>query len=213
LVAQVGCAALLIPFGVRIDVLSHPLHPGGYLYLGAWSYPLTILWIVTVTNAINWIDGVDGLAAGVCAIASMALALMAAQRGQAAPALMAGALCGGLLGFLRYNFAPARIFLGGGALFVGFALASIATVGAFKATTAVAVAVPLLILGVPIVDSAVVITRRLLARQPIYRADRGHLHHRLLARGFTPRQTALVLYAVSLGLSAVAVSLAMRSPR
>jgi UDP-GlcNAc:undecaprenyl-phosphate/decaprenyl-phosphate GlcNAc-1-phosphate transferase len=208
---QLLCAALVIPFGVRIDVLSDPFNPGGQIHLGFWTYPATLLWIVGVTNAINWIDGLDGLAAGVCAIAAMALTMMAIVRGQPALALMAAALCGSLLGFLRYNFNPARIFMGGGALFVGFCLATIATVGAFKVAAAMALVVPILILGVPIFDTAFVIVRRFLNGRPVYQADTSHLHHRLLARGFSQRQTVLILYVVSLGLSVVAVLLAFRS--
>jgi UDP-GlcNAc:undecaprenyl-phosphate/decaprenyl-phosphate GlcNAc-1-phosphate transferase len=210
LVAQVLCVLLVISFGVRIDVVSDPLHPGAMLSLGLWTAPVTVLWIVGVTNAINWIDGLDGLAAGICAIAAMALGLMAIHSSHPALALLAGALCGGLLGFLRYNVAPARIFMGGGALFVGFCLAAIAAVGAFKAATAMALLVPVLILGVPIFDSLFVIVRRLATGHSIYVADKSHLHHRLLAHGFTPRHTILILYAVSLGLSTVALLLAMR---
>jgi UDP-GlcNAc:undecaprenyl-phosphate/decaprenyl-phosphate GlcNAc-1-phosphate transferase len=213
LLAQIVCALLVIPFGVRIDVFSDPLHPGAMLSLGLWSYPVTLLWIVGVTNAINWIDGLDGLAAGVCAIAALALALMGVQSSHPALGLLAGALCGSLLGFLRYNAAPARIFMGGGALFVGFCLASIAAVGAFKAATAMALLVPVLILGVPIFDSLFVVTRRLATGQAIYKADKSHLHHRLLARGFTQRRTVLILYAVSLGLSTVALLLTLISGR
>lgn len=209
IIAQLLCALLVIPFGVRIDVVSDPLHPGAMLSLGMWSVPVTVLWIVGVTNAVNWIDGLDGLAAGVCAIASMTLGLMAVQSAYPALGLLAGALCGSLLGFLRYNVAPARIFMGGGALFVGFCLAAIAAVGAFKAATAMALLVPVLILGVPIFDSLFVIARRLATGHSIYVADKSHLHHRLLARGFTQRHTVLILYAASLCLSAVAVLLAM----
>jgi UDP-GlcNAc:undecaprenyl-phosphate GlcNAc-1-phosphate transferase len=212
IVAQIVCALLVIPFGVHIDVFSDPLHPGAMLSLGPWSFPVTLLWIVGVTNAINWIDGLDGLAAGICAIAAMALTLMAVQSAHPELGLLAGALCGGLLGFLRYNVAPARIFLGGGALFVGFCLATIAAVGAFKAATTMALLVPILILGVPIFDSLFVITRRLVTGHPIYVADKSHLHHRLLARGFTQRHTVLILYGVSLGLSTVAVLLAIKRP-
>jgi UDP-GlcNAc:undecaprenyl-phosphate GlcNAc-1-phosphate transferase len=182
------------------------------LSLGLWSYPVTLLWIVGVTNAINWIDGLDGLAAGICAIASLALALMAVQSAHPALGLLAGALCGSLLGFLRYNSAPARIFMGGGALFVGFCLATIAAVGAFKAATAMALLVPVLILGVPIFDSMFVVVRRLVKGQAIYKADKSHLHHRLLARGFTQRSTVFILYAVSLGLSTLALLLVIRGP-
>jgi UDP-GlcNAc:undecaprenyl-phosphate/decaprenyl-phosphate GlcNAc-1-phosphate transferase len=211
MVAQIVCAMLVIPFGVRIDVFSDPIHTGAMLSLGIWSYPVTLLWIVGVTNAVNWIDGLDGLAAGVCAIAAMALTFMASQSSQPALGLLAGAICGGLLGFLRYNFAPARIFMGGGALFVGFCLATIAAVGAFKAATAMALLIPVLILGVPIFDSVFVIARRISRRQPIYMADMSHLHHRLLARGFTQLHTVYILYALSLGLTTIAILLGMKS--
>jgi UDP-GlcNAc:undecaprenyl-phosphate GlcNAc-1-phosphate transferase len=211
LAAQLLCAALVIPFGVRIDVLSDPFRPGEQIFLGMWSYPVTVLWMVGVTNAINWIDGLDGLAAGVCAIAAMTLTLMAVQKAQPALALMAAALCGSLLGFLRYNFNPAKIFMGGGALFVGFSLASLATMGAFKVAAAMALLVPVLILGLPIFDTAFVIIRRALSGHPIYKADKSHLHHRLLARGFSQRQTVLILYVVSLSLSVVAIFLAFHS--
>ena len=115
--------ALALPFGVRIEVLTNPFAGGQMIYLGWLSYPLTVFWLVGVTNAVNWVDGIDGLAAGVCAIAAMTLALMAVQSRQPALAILAAALFGSLLGFLRYNFNPAKIFMGGGALFVGFTLA------------------------------------------------------------------------------------------
>jgi UDP-GlcNAc:undecaprenyl-phosphate GlcNAc-1-phosphate transferase len=210
MIGQVLCALLVIPFGVKIDVLTDPLHPGNQIFLGPWSYVVTVVWIVSVTNAINWIDGLDGLAAGVCAIAAMALSLMAVQSKQPALALIAASLCGSLLGFLRYNFNPAKIFMGGGALFVGFTLASISAVGAFKIATTMAILVPILILGVPIFDTAFVILRRFLGGRPIYQADTSHLHHRLLARGFSQRQTVIILYAVSISLSAAAIYLYFR---
>jgi UDP-GlcNAc:undecaprenyl-phosphate GlcNAc-1-phosphate transferase len=210
MLVQVACALLVIPFGVKIEFLTDPFHPGHMLFLGGWAYPLTVLWIVGVTNAINWIDGLDGLAAGVCAIAAMTLALMAVQSGQPALALLAASLCGSLLGFLRYNFNPAKIFMGGGALFVGFTLAAISAVGAFKIAAAMAILVPILILGVPIFDTAFVIARRFMQGKPIYVADKSHLHHRLLARGFTQRQTALILYFVSFGLSVLATLLYLK---
>jgi UDP-GlcNAc:undecaprenyl-phosphate GlcNAc-1-phosphate transferase len=207
MVVQILCALLVIPFGVKIEFLTDPFHPGHMIYLGLWTYPLTVIWIVGVTNAINWIDGLDGLAAGVCAIAAMTLALMAVQSGQPALALLSASLCGSLLGFLRYNFNPAKIFMGGGALFVGFTLAAISAVGAFKVAAAMAIVVPILILGVPIFDTAFVIARRFWQGKPIYQADKSHLHHRLLARGFTQRQTVLILYLVSFSLSIVATLL------
>jgi UDP-GlcNAc:undecaprenyl-phosphate GlcNAc-1-phosphate transferase len=210
MLVQILCALLVIPFGVKIEFLTDPFHPGHMIYLGLWTYPLTVIWIVGVTNAINWIDGLDGLAAGVCAIAAMTLALMAVQSGQPALALLAASLCGSLLGFLRYNFNPAKIFMGGGALFVGFTLAAISAVGAFKVAAAMAIVVPILILGVPIFDTAFVIARRFWQGKPIYQADKSHLHHRLLARGFTQRQTVLILYLVSFSLSVVATLLYLK---
>lgn len=207
LLVEVICALIVIPFGVRIEFLTDPFHPGHMIYLGLWTYPLTVLWIVGVTNAINMIDGMDGLAAGICAIAAMTLALMALQSSQPALALLAASLCGSLLGFLRYNFNPAKIFMGGGAPFVGFTLAAISAVGAFKVAAAMAIAVPILILGVPIFDTAFVVARRFMRGKPIYQADQSHLHHRLLARGFSQRQTVLILYVVSFGLSVVATLL------
>jgi UDP-GlcNAc:undecaprenyl-phosphate GlcNAc-1-phosphate transferase len=157
-----------------------------------------------VANAVNWIDGIDGLAAGVTAISAFTLALMAAWSKQPALTIFAAALFGALLGFLRFNFNPAKIFMGGGAPFVGFTLAGISAVGAFKAPVAVAVAVPILILALPIFDTALVIVKRWRAGRPIYQADKSHLHHRLLERGFSQRQTVLILYGISLSLCMVA---------
>jgi UDP-GlcNAc:undecaprenyl-phosphate GlcNAc-1-phosphate transferase len=210
MLVQILCALVVIPFGVKIEFLTDPFNPGQMIYLGLWAIPITVLWIVAVTNAINWIDGMDGLAAGVCAIAAMTLALMAVQSGQPALALLAASLCGSLLGFLRYNFNPAKIFMGGGALFVGFTLAAISAVGAFKVAATMAILVPILILGVPIFDTAFVIIRRLMQGRPIYQADKSHLHHRLLARGFTQRQTVLILYTVSFSLSVLATVLYLK---
>jgi UDP-GlcNAc:undecaprenyl-phosphate/decaprenyl-phosphate GlcNAc-1-phosphate transferase len=210
MITQVICALIVIPFGVKIEFLTDPFQPGHMIYLGLWAYPVTLIWIVAVTNAINWIDGMDGLAAGVCAIAAMTLAVMAVQSRQPALALLAASLCGSLLGFLRYNFNPAKIFMGGGALFVGFTLAAISAVGAFKVAATMAILVPILILGVPIFDTAFVIARRFMQGKPIYQADKSHLHHRLLARGFTQRQTVLILYMVSFSLSVLATFLYLK---
>jgi UDP-GlcNAc:undecaprenyl-phosphate GlcNAc-1-phosphate transferase len=203
---QLACAAVALPFGVRIQVLSNPFAGGQMFNLGWVSYPLTLLWLVGVTNAVNWVDGIDGLAAGVSAIAAATLALMAVQSRQPGLAIVAAALFGSLVGFLRYNFNPATIFMGGGALFVGFTLAAIATVGAFKVATTMAIGAPLLILGLPLFDTTMVILRRWRGGRPIYEADQSHLHHRLLAAGFTQRQTVLILYGISLTLCAMAFS-------
>jgi UDP-GlcNAc:undecaprenyl-phosphate GlcNAc-1-phosphate transferase len=205
LAAQVGCAVLVTLFGIRVDFVTHPL-TGQMVALGWVAYPLTVAWLVAVANAVNWIDGIDGLAAGVCAISALCMALMAAWSSQPGLTVFAAALCGSLLGFLRYNFNPARIFMGGGAQVVGFVLASIAAVGAFKAPVALSVALPLLILALPLFDTATVITRRALAGRPIYQADKSHLHHRLLAMGYSQRQTVIILYAISLSFGVVALA-------
>jgi UDP-GlcNAc:undecaprenyl-phosphate GlcNAc-1-phosphate transferase len=205
---QIICAALVMAFGVRIDVLTNPA-TGQMIHLGYWQWPVTLVWLVGVANAVNWIDGIDGLAAGVCAIAAGTLALLAAAASQPALAVLAAALCGSLLGFLRHNFNPAKIFMGGGAPVVGLVLASVSGVGAFKMATTVAMAVPVLVLGLPIFDTALVILRRWRAGKPIYVADKSHLHHTLLARGLTQRQTVLCLYAVSLVTCVTAVAMAL----
>ncbi|HTE19202.1 MAG TPA: MraY family glycosyltransferase [Armatimonadota bacterium] len=203
ILVQILCAMLVLPFGVEIRFVSNPFG-GGMLDLQWASYPITILWLVGVANAVNWIDGIDGLAAGVTAISAFTLALMAAWSKQPALTIFAAALFGALLGFLRFNFNPAKIFMGGGAPFVGFMLAGISAVGAFKAPVAVAVAAPILILALPIFDTALVIVKRWRAGRPIYQADKSHLHHRLLERGFSQRQTVLILYGISLSLCMVA---------
>jgi UDP-GlcNAc:undecaprenyl-phosphate GlcNAc-1-phosphate transferase len=211
---QLICALLVLPFGVRVEFLSNPFGPG-MLLLPLWaSCLLTVVWLIAVANAVNWIDGIDGLAAGVSAISAFTMALMAAWSKQPALTILAAALCGALLGFLRYNFNPAKIFMGGGAPFVGFTLACISTVGAFKAPVAAAVAVPILVLALPIFDTAIVILRRWKNGKPIYEADKSHLHHRLLDRGYTQRQTVLILYGISFSLCLVAFgAFVMLTPR
>lgn len=200
---QLLCALIVLPFGVVIEGVTNPM-TGQTVPLYWIGYPLTVIWLVAVANAVNWIDGIDGLAAGVSAIAAFTLALLAAMSKQPALAVLAAGLGGGLLGFLRYNFNPAKIFLGGGAQVTGFTLACISTVGAFKAPIALAFLVPLLILALPIFDTTVVILRRWRAGRPIYQADKSHLHHRLMELGYTQKQTVLILYCISLSLCLVA---------
>jgi UDP-GlcNAc:undecaprenyl-phosphate GlcNAc-1-phosphate transferase len=204
IIVQVACAALVVPFGVEIRFLSNPFS-SQMIDLQWLSYPVTILWLVGVANAVNWIDGIDGLAAGVTAIAACSMALLAAWSKQPALTLLAAALFGALVGFLRYNFNPAKIFMGGGAQVVGFLLAGVSAVGAFKVPMAAAMALPVLILALPIFDTASVIVRRWRAGRPIYQADKSHLHHRLLELGYSQRQTVLILYGISVSLCLVAL--------
>jgi len=160
-------------------------------------------------NVVNLIDGIDGLAAGVSSISAVTLLFVALRQGQAGVAILTAALAGSALGFLRYNFNPAKIFMGdAGSNFIGFALAAIAIQGTLKSAATVAVAVPVLALGLPIFDTFFAIVRRVESGRPIGEADRGHLHHRLLDKGLSQRQACFVMYGISavLGVSAVAMT-------
>lgn len=204
---QIIAAVIVVLYGIRIEFVTNPF--GGMIYLGAWSIPVTILWIVSITNVINFVDGLDGLAAGVSSIAAFSLFVVAAEKGQAAIALLTIALAASGVGFLRYNFNPARIFMGDtGAMFLGFSLATISVIGALKGATTIALAIPVLALGLPILDTAFAIVRRVENGQPFYVADKGHIHHRLLALGLTQRQAVLLIYFITslLGVSAVIVA-------
>ena len=194
--------------GLRIGSV---LLPGGSLLaLPDWlALGCTVVWLVGITNAVNLIDGLDGLAAGSSLIALAALFVVSLIFDQPAAALTCCVLAGATTGFLRFNFQPATIFLGdSGSLFLGFMLAGLGILGSEKVTGAAALLVPLLALGLPVIDTAVAIFRRHLRRHPIFLADRGHIHHRLLALGQSPRRVALILYGTSAILGSAAVILA-----
>ena len=196
LAVQLVAALWLVFAGVHISQLSTPW--GGVVSLGALSIPVTLLWVVGVTNAFNLIDGLDGLAAGVSFLSASAIAATAAMVDDKIVVVVTVALAGSLLGFLRHNFNPATIFLGdSGSLFIGFLLAASAVVWQQKSTVAIAVAAPLVAFALPVTDTAVSMLRRYLRGQPLFTSDRQHIHHRLLALGFTPRQAVLTLYALS----------------
>lgn len=196
-VGQLLAASVAVAAGVRIDFLGNPFGDG-IILLGILAIPLTLLWMLGFTNVINLIDGMDGLAAGVTGIAAVSFLILADQASQFTAAVVAAALIGACLGFLRYNFSPASIFMGdSGALFIGFALACISVLGVMKSVAAITLAVPLLIVGVPLFDTVSAIIRRRRHGRPIQEADRGHIHHRLLGRGFNTRQTVLIIYAWS----------------
>jgi len=211
-------------FGVRIEGFMAPL--GGHfeharwIPFGWWSIPITALWMFIISKTMDTIDGLDGLAAGVSAITALALALMALQAvnilDQPYPhwliAISASAIAGASAGFLRYNFNPARIFMGtGGAQFLGFMLAGLAVIGAFKAATVFAIVIPILVFGLPLLDAVNVVIRRALSGHPIHKPDKRHIHHQLLERGLSHRQTVLLLYGVALLLALLAVWLFMRA--
>ncbi|MEW6276169.1 MAG: MraY family glycosyltransferase [Bacillota bacterium] len=216
LLGQVIAAASVLPFGIAISFLTNPLN-GQIIALGWLGIPVTLLWVVAVTNALNLIDGLDGLAGGVSCIAALTVAAVGwtqwrffGAAGQQEIILLALLLAAVLLAFLRYNFYPARIFLGdSGAMFLGFLLAVISVLGLTKSVTAVSVFVPLVILGVPLTDTAFAILRRCYQHRSIFQADREHLHHLLLTMGLSHRQAVLVVYGISLllGLSALIINL------
>ncbi len=211
LVSQIIVAIIVIQWGVRIEGITNPLALWGgssYLVLGRWSGPLTVFWIVFMINAINWIDGLDGLAAGVCTIAAATFTIMAVSGGLGAVAVLGAAMAGACLGFLPYNFNPARIFMGDtGAMFLGYMLAYISISGPFKSTAVLAVLVPFLVMGVPIYDTLITGIKRITQGKPVYNADRTHLHHRLLDRGLSVTQTVLIYYAITGVLCALALGL------
>lgn len=203
---QLGAALLFVALGGRIDFVTHPL-TGATVYIGWWGVPLTVFWLVGLANVVNLIDGLDGLAAGVATIACIPLFAVAFQMGRFEAALLTVALAGAACGFLPYNFNPARVIMGDtGAMFIGFLLGAISVEGAVKGPTALAFVVPVLALGLPILDTVFSIVRRLVQGRPIYQADSDHLHHRLLAMGLSHKQAVLTLYGVSalMGVGALA---------
>ena len=208
LLGQIAAACVLaIGFDVRIDFITDPF--GDYLFLEYLAIPATVFWIVGLTNTVNLIDGLDGLAAGVAVIASITIFLVALEQNILLVAVLTASLAGAAFGFLYYNFNPARIFMGdSGSMFLGFMLAGISIIGAVKCAATIALIVPILALGLPILDTTFAIVRRYRGGVPIFKPDRGHLHHRLLDLGFTQRQAVLLMYVISamLGLSAVTLT-------
>jgi UDP-GlcNAc:undecaprenyl-phosphate GlcNAc-1-phosphate transferase len=206
LTVQTLAALIVVASGSRVDLLTNPL--GGHWNLGILSVPISILWIVGITNALNLIDGLDGLAAGIGLIVSLTLFAAAVPDPVGFVPIVAIALAGASLGFLRYNFPPARIFLGdAGSLLIGFVIAVMGMQASLKGATAITLSVPLVAVGVPVVDTLLAILRRSLQRKHLFKADREHLHHRLLGIGLSHRQTVVVMYWVSIFLALTALSL------
>ncbi len=203
--------ALIIVYGSDLQVEFINLPFGGRIEFGMFSVPFTVLWIVGIINAINLIDGLDGLAGGVSTIALTTIAVMAVLNKDLFVALTAVAVIGATLGFLKYNFHPAKIFMGDtGAMFLGYIIAIISLQGLFKNVTMISFIVPVIILGVPISDTFFAIIRRLVNKTPISAPDKSHLHHCLLNIGFTHKQTVILIYAMSasFGLAAIIFSFA-----
>ncbi len=210
LAVQILVAVIVVSHGVVINYISMPefIVEGGILSLGYFAIPVTILWIVGVTNAVNLIDGLDGLAVGVASIATFSLFFIAILAGEMEVALITAALAGGCMGFLPYNFNPAKIFMGDtGSTFLGFMLSVVCIQGLFKGYVVISFIVPFLILGLPLFDTGFAIVRRIWNKKPIMAPDRGHLHHKLMDMGFSQKQTVAILYIITsiLALSAVVV--------
>lgn len=204
LLGQVFAALVVIAFGIQIQFLSNPFD--GLIFLGALSVPITVFWVVGITNAVNLVDGLDGLASGISAIALFTFSYIAFINEQPVVSLLALLLAGCIIGFLRYNFYPARVFLGdSGSMFLGFNIACLAVFGLLKGVTLITVLIPLIVLAVPVCDTFFAIVRRKWRRQPIFAADKKHIHHRLLNRGLSHCQVVLVIYFVSIFFSASAL--------
>ncbi len=210
LLGQTAAALVVIAFGINIQFLSNPFD--SLIFLGSLSIPFTILWIVGITNAVNLIDGLDGLASGISVIALCSFSYIAFVNEQFTVSLLTFLLASCILGFLRYNFYPAVIFLGdSGSMFLGFNIAALAVYGLLKGVTLIALIVPLMILGVPIFDTFFAIIRRKREHQPIFKADKKHIHHRLLNRGLNHWQAVLIIYLLSMCFSASALWFSLNS--
>jgi UDP-GlcNAc:undecaprenyl-phosphate GlcNAc-1-phosphate transferase len=205
LIFQVAVATLAYAAGFRVEAIAVPIF--GSLSMGVFALPVTVLWVVGIVNAVNLIDGLDGLAAGVVFFAALTNFVVAVFAGATLVALIMAATMGCVLGFLAYNFNPARIFMGdSGSYFLGYVLAVTSLAGTPKATTAVGLLVPVLALGVPIFDVLLAMVRRILERRSIFSPDRGHIHHRLLDLGLTHRRAVLLIYGVCLVFAGSAIA-------
>ncbi|MCA1060795.1 undecaprenyl/decaprenyl-phosphate alpha-N-acetylglucosaminyl 1-phosphate transferase [Rossellomorea aquimaris] len=196
LVGQFLAAFIVVFADFKIDFITLPFVTER-IYLGNFSYVFGILWIVGITNAINLIDGLDGLAGGVSVIAMTSIAALAAMNGQFIVVGLTVILIGGTIGFLFFNFNPAKIFMGDtGALFLGYCISIISLLGLYKSVTIFSLVVPIIILAIPIFDTFFAIIRRILNKQSISAPDKSHLHHRLLALGYSHKETVLLIYAI-----------------
>jgi len=192
-----GIAATMLFMG-GLRIVNIPVLFGEHQLPWFVGLPFTILWVLAITNAFNLIDGLDGLAAGSALFSTLVAFVVALLNGPSLVTVLTIALAGAILGFLRYNFNPATIFLGdSGSLFIGFVLSALALEGAQKAPTIVAVAIPVVSFGLPILETSLSIVRRLISGRPVFTADREHIHHKLLQHGMTHRQVVILLYGVS----------------
>lgn len=210
-IVQIAAALVAVGHGVVIEIISNPniFSDSPWLKLGFLSIPVTVIWIVAITNSVNFIDGLDGLAVGVSSISSISMLIIAILVSEPEVAIIMAALAGACIGFMPYNLNPAKIFMGDtGATFIGFILATISIQGLFKFYAIMSFAVPFLILALPIFDISFAFFRRLLAGKNPMKPDRGHVHHRLIDMGFNQKQAVAIMYTLSgiLGLTAVVLT-------
>ena len=207
---QILAALVAVAFGIRIHIVMWPVT---YALLKL-SIPITVIWIVGLTNAVNLIDGLDGLATGVSSIAAICIMVLCILTGDETSVVLTAALAGSCLGFLPRNFNPAEIFMGDtGATFLGYTLAVTSILGVFKGYAMIALMVSVLAVGFPIFDTLFAMTRRAARHQPIMQADRGHLHHKLIDRGFSQKQAVMLLYGISAVCAAIAIFIALKDAK
>ncbi|GGG89311.1 undecaprenyl/decaprenyl-phosphate alpha-N-acetylglucosaminyl 1-phosphate transferase [Staphylococcus pragensis] len=210
LIGQIIAASIVVIYGITIDFISFPMGPT--IHFGILSIPITIIWIVAITNAINLIDGLDGLASGVSAIGLITIAFIAILQANIFIIMICSVLIGSLLGFLCFNFHPAKIFLGdSGALMIGFIIGFLSLLG-FKNITFISLFFPIVILAVPFIDTLFAMIRRMRNGQHIMQADKSHLHHKLLALGYSHRQTVLLIYSIAIMFSLSSIILYLSQP-
>lgn len=210
LIFQILAALVAVYHGVEIDILSslNFFGTGEYFSLGALSIPITVFWIVAITNSVNIIDGLDGLAVGVSAISSIVMLVLSILVADGSVAVVIAGLAGACIGFMPYNLNPAKIFMGdSGSLLLGYVLSTVSIIGLFKFYAIISFVVPFLVLAFPLFDTTFAFFRRILKGQSPMHADRGHLHHRLIDMGMSQKQAVAVLYSVSAVLGLVAVVL------
>jgi UDP-GlcNAc:undecaprenyl-phosphate GlcNAc-1-phosphate transferase len=202
LTGQIIAAGIVVAFGIRIDNFTLPFCEGNIVLNEVFSIVITMIWIVGITNAINLIDGLDGLSTGISIISSISLLIIFALNGSPLIAIIIiTALVGALSGFLPFNFNPAKTFIGDiGSNFIGFTLSIVSILGIAKTATAFVIVLPIIVLGLPIFDTLSAIVRRLIkgkSLKAVFQADKGHLHHKLIEKGFTQKEAVLILYGIS----------------
>lgn len=209
LIGQVLASLVLVKAGFYVEFITNPFD-GSIISLGWWGIPITVIWLTGISNTVNLIDGLDGLSAGVSAIAAGATAIVCLAQGEILAASLAAVLAASALGFLPWNFHPAKTFMGDcGSLLLGFLLGALALMGLSKGATVISIFIPFIILGVPFFDTSFAIIRRLFLKKPIFEADKMHLHHSLLSMGMSHAQTVLTIYALALTMGLCAVLMAI----